>query len=101
MLNSKETLKKLHKKFPTLSLDDLFEILDCYTEEHDVSKYIINTPLIHKNYLENTNDWRVTCTYPKNSVADQISNKLNHNITYNDNSSFTSRTSDYQLESQH
>ena len=33
MLNSKETLKKLHKKFPQLSLDDLFDILDCYTYE--------------------------------------------------------------------
>lgn len=32
MIDTKETLKKLHKKFPTLSLDDLFTILDCYTE---------------------------------------------------------------------
>ena len=35
MLNSKETLKKLHKKFPHLSLDDLFDILDCYIEEYN------------------------------------------------------------------
>ena len=35
MLNSKETLKKLHKKFPQLSLDDLFDILDCYVEEYN------------------------------------------------------------------
>ena len=34
MLNSKETLKKLHKKFPQLSLDDLFDVLDCYVEEY-------------------------------------------------------------------
>lgn len=33
MINTKETLKKLHSKFPLLSLDDLFEILDCYVEE--------------------------------------------------------------------
>lgn len=33
MLNSKETLKKLHKKFPLLTLDELFDILDCYTED--------------------------------------------------------------------
>ena len=33
MINSKETLKKLHKKFPLLTLDELFDILDCYTEE--------------------------------------------------------------------
>lgn len=33
MLNSKETLKKLHKKFPLLSLDELFDVLDCYVED--------------------------------------------------------------------
>lgn len=33
MMNVKETLKKLHKKFPLMSLDELFEILDCYTDE--------------------------------------------------------------------
>ena len=33
MLNSKETLKKLHKRFPQLSLDELFDALDCYVEE--------------------------------------------------------------------
>lgn len=35
MLNSKETLKKLHERFPQLSLDDLFDILDCYVEEYN------------------------------------------------------------------
>lgn len=33
MINSKETLKRLHKKFPLMSLDELFEILDCVVEE--------------------------------------------------------------------
>lgn len=33
MINVKETLKKLHKKFPVMNLDDLFEILDCYVEQ--------------------------------------------------------------------
>ena len=32
MMNVKETLKRLHKKLPTLSLDELFELLDCYVE---------------------------------------------------------------------
>ena len=35
MLNSKETLKKLHKKFPQLTLDELFDALDCYVEEYN------------------------------------------------------------------
>jgi hypothetical protein len=33
MINTKETLKKLHKKFPLMTLDELFEIIDCYVEE--------------------------------------------------------------------
>ena len=33
MMNVKETLKRLHKRLPTLSLDELFELLDCYVEE--------------------------------------------------------------------
>lgn len=37
MLNVKQTLKNLHKKLPTLSLDDLFEVLDCYVEEYTIN----------------------------------------------------------------
>lgn len=37
MIDAKETLKKLHKKFPELSLDDLFTILDYYTEQYNLS----------------------------------------------------------------
>lgn len=32
-MNTKETLKRLHKKFPMMGLDELFEVLDCYVEE--------------------------------------------------------------------
>ena len=34
MMNVKETLKRLHKKFPMMGLDELFELLDCYVEEN-------------------------------------------------------------------
>ena len=37
MMNVKETLKRLHKRLPTLSLDELFELLDCYVEEVKLS----------------------------------------------------------------
>lgn len=40
MINAKQTLKNLHKKFPTMSLDELFEVLDCYIEE----SYIKTSP---------------------------------------------------------
>ena len=88
MLNSKKTLKNLHEKFPNLSLDDLFVILDCYIEEPFNSPYIYYKDTFPK-------DWTVTCNYPKDSVADQISTKLNHNITYDNNSTFSSRRDGY------
>ena len=39
-MNVKETLKRLHKKFPMMGLDELFDVLDCYVEEVDLSKTI-------------------------------------------------------------
>jgi hypothetical protein len=39
MMNVKETLRRLHKKYPTLSLDDLFEMLDCYVEQVDYNNF--------------------------------------------------------------
>jgi hypothetical protein len=32
MIDTRRTLVNLHEKFPNLSLDNLFEILDCYIE---------------------------------------------------------------------
>ena len=43
MMNVKETLRKLHKKYPTLSLDELFDMLDCYVEQIDYCKNPITT----------------------------------------------------------
>lgn len=31
-MDVKQTLKNLHRKFPEMSLDDLFAILDCYSD---------------------------------------------------------------------
>ena len=39
MINVRETLKKLHKRLPTLSLDELFELLDCYVEQSTLSTF--------------------------------------------------------------
>lgn len=36
-MNVKETLKRLHKKFPMMGLDELFDVLDCYVEEVGLS----------------------------------------------------------------
>ena len=40
MMNVKETLKRLHKRLPTLSLDKLFELLDCYVEQSTLSTFL-------------------------------------------------------------
>ena len=38
-MNVKETLKRLHKKLPAMSLNELFELLDCYIEESSYNWY--------------------------------------------------------------
>lgn len=92
-MNLKETLKKLHKKFPTMTLDELFDVVDCYTEEISIS-----SPYIKDTFNK---DWTITCNYPyvKDNAANQISTKLNGGIIYDDNSAHTSRTSTRQFES--
>ena len=42
MMNVKETLKRLHKRLPTLSLDELFELLDCYVEYDNITSDWLN-----------------------------------------------------------
>jgi hypothetical protein len=39
MMNVKETLKRLHRRLPTLSLDELFELLDCYVEQSTLTGF--------------------------------------------------------------
>ncbi len=45
MINTKQTLKNLHKKFPMMSLDELFEALDCYVEETNLFTPLGNKPI--------------------------------------------------------
>ena len=56
MIDARLTLTNLHNKFPNLTLDDLFEILNCYTEvvTYDWSKW----PL--------TNDKQIT--WPRTNI---------------------------------
>ena len=56
-MNVKETLKKLHKRLPTLSLDELFELLDCYVEEFTPSK--LDNQILWKE----PSPWSNTVTY--------------------------------------
>ena len=61
MLNSKETLKKLHKRFPQLSLDELFDALDCYVEEYN----FFTKPYYGGTYTDNDLRIRETQTSTK------------------------------------
>ncbi len=55
MMNVKETLKRLHKRLPTLSLDELFELLDCYVEESVFSTLPTLEPPINKIWYSTSN----------------------------------------------
>lgn len=62
MMNTRETLKNLHKKFPNLNLDDLFEIMDCYVEDTITSKtsWINNDVIIKPYYGRNISTTSIT-----------------------------------------
>ena len=78
MLNTKQTLKNLHKKFPMMSLDELFEVLDCYVEE----SYFKTTPGTWEDR---------TITYPKvwydTNITSVINRPLTSEVTTKDNTS--------------
>ena len=68
MINTKQTLKNLHKKFPMMSLDELFEVLDCYVKES------------YFNQVPNLDTWKTIPTISKPSIwydtqVTSISNK--------------------------
>ena len=71
MIDSRLTLSKLHSKFPNLTLDELFEILDCYTE---VVTYDIKWPTYRDKSITTwptTTYGNPTCTATKNFEVPQ------------------------------
>lgn len=68
MIDAKLTLSKLHSKFPNITLDDLFEILDCYTEvvTYDWSKW--------PTYNKSTTTWPYNTTTYGNPTATTTTN---------------------------
>ena len=86
-------MKKLHKKFPLLTLDELFDILDCYIEEYHWS----TDPFSWKPYKYTTGSTSNT------EINDQI-NKLTTDkittVTYGTNST-SYGTGDLQLTTSH
>lgn len=71
MIDSRLTLSKLHSKFPNLTLDDLFEILDCYTE---VVTYDWKWPTYRDNSVTTTWPYNTTTTYGNTTAITTTSN---------------------------
>lgn len=96
MLNSKETLKKLHQALPNLTLDELFTILDCYTEE-----YIYTSPdfELPKVWYGTSVTEPVPCSI-QNAIDGPYISKyggISSKITSNGDTSITTRKPDYQF----
>jgi hypothetical protein len=72
MINTKETLKKLHKKFPLMTLDELFEILDCFVEESIIkwdSGTITTQPWTGDRVWYNNDSITVSTLKPANKIT--------------------------------
>lgn len=65
-MNSKETLKRLHKRFPLMTLDELFDILDCYVEEP--------VPWWNKVYYTTATNGSLSKVTPEKSLTTKIIN---------------------------
>lgn len=53
-MNVKQTLRNLHKKFPMMNLDELFEILDCYVGDSYLSNLTSEPNKIWYNNMNST-----------------------------------------------
>lgn len=85
-MNTKETLKRLHKKFPMMGLDELFEVLDCYVEE-----YKITEPKL----------WYSTTDPIKTNGVNTISCSTNTKTYYDGNTITTAEPSSVQFTASH
>lgn len=88
-MNVKETLKRLHKKFPMMNLDELFDILDCYVEEYAIT----DQKIWYNNYTMplKTNG----IEFNKNSISCSTSNKTD--IKYDGNITTTAKIGNIQF----
>lgn len=100
MLNSKETLKKLHQALPNLTLDELFTILDCYTEEYSINYKDYELPKMW--YTTTTGVERTPCINGeiKNSIDGPYTVKYG-GINSESNGNVTARQCDFQLTGHH
>ena len=93
MMNVKETLKKLHKKFPMMGLDELFDILDCYVEEVDFSRTISTwepSKIIYSTDKTTSETPKINCSKNVEPAIYTIANNCaNGKLKYYDGGGFT------------
>ena len=90
MMNIRKTLENLHKKFPNLTLDDLFAIIDCYVEEGYSFGLTPNTSYLYKKEVDLTN----SKNFIKAEDITSISSKLPKYIMKEDYSNNVTTTGD-------
>lgn len=85
-MNSKETLKKLHKRFPLMTLDELFDILDCYVETPSLT-----SPWWDKVYYTTATNDSISNVSPSKCLTTRVnySNGAVSNIKTTDNIQLT------------
>lgn len=86
MMNVKETLKKLHKRLPTLSLDELFELLDCYVEHDSNTIDWLNykkSPIWEPNKVWYSTD-KITCSQKGSDIYTIANNCTDGKIKFYD-----------------
>lgn len=98
MLNSKETLKKLHQALPNLTLDELFTILDCYTEEYVYTSKEYELPKIWYNTTTGVEKTPCITSEVKNAIDGPYIAKYGGT---NGNISISARKPDFQLTGHH
>ena len=95
MMNVKETLKRLHKRLPTLSLDELFELLDCYVEEvkeFDLTKTISTWEPPSKIWYSTD---KVTCSEKGSDIYTIANNCTDGKIKFYDGGGSTQLVADH------
>lgn len=93
MMNSKETLKNLHKRFPLMTLDELFDILDCYVEQSPSINPIWRDSVYYRTSVNGTTN-KFSTSKPENCLTTKIN--------YNDGAVSNIKTEDdIQLAASH
>lgn len=73
MMNVKETLKRLHKKFPMMGLDELFDVLDCYVEDN-ITSGLWQPQIWHDNKIDTMPLKTNGIEFNKNSISCSTNN---------------------------